>query len=356
MTDIVGHVPTAASNANASYLSILSGALNGYEALQSSEVNGFVNSLFTSSNAFRTAEAAESAAREVIRTIEVSDEAYDSLKAHLAQGHNRASWLQSRLVDTEATTPGLDAGSLAVGLQQGLAMSEAGLQPTVLVDLQEPSGRAVLKGLADDIQNTTLLGAISFGQGDVVGLDTNHGEVRVLERYFRDRLESPEDAPLRKVVAAATVIATDKGFLPPLAGKTPTEITMITDRGLMYAKVAFKVASGNLKLTDALDYMIDRTAAAVGAAVTRAAETFGASAGIKLGAMVGGLLGPAGAVAGAVIGRSVGALAGKAVGALVSKGIQVVADKAKSLVRGVVDAAGSFVSSAASRVASFFRF
>ena len=89
-------------------------------------------------------------------------------------------------------------------------------------------------------------------------------EIKCVNDFFEEPLNSPKDTSLKKVVAAAIIAGAEKGILPfDLPNKRPEAIAAIVDTGLSRAKIAYKAENGSLDLIEAVDKLIDMTAARI---------------------------------------------------------------------------------------------
>jgi phage tail tape-measure protein len=148
---------------------------------------------------------------------------------------------------------------------------------------------------------------------------------------LEDAVNSGGDDDLKKVVAAGSVLL--QKFKKPENPLSTEEITHIADSGVSAVKVAYKVGTGELDPTDAVNDIIDREAAILGTVVQTTCEKVGEKAGAVVGRVIGTLFGPVGAVAGAAIGAKIGRFAGQAVGKYIIPGIKKAANFCKSVVR-----------------------
>ena len=152
----------------------------------------------------------------------------------------------------------------------------------------------------------------------------------VLE-YFEETFDSNKDDGIKEVIATGNVI---KQKLENLKNPLSTEkITQIADGGISAAKVIYKVGTGKLDPTEAMDYIIDRSAAILGTVTKTMCEKIGEKAGAIVGECIGSIFGPVGTVIGAEIGIKVGRFAGKVVGeVMVVSAVKKVATFAKNVI------------------------
>lgn len=80
-----------------------------------------------------------------------------------------------------------------------------------------------------------------------------------------------KEEKIKKILSAAIHIAKDKNVLPfEVDDLSPEKIAELVDGGLNRAKIAYQVGIGNIDIVDAIDNLIDRQTAVVGATVDSA--------------------------------------------------------------------------------------
>jgi hypothetical protein len=285
--------------------------------------------------------------KDIDDVIESINENHNELKRAKATGKSRVQWLETKLEELIKSTDSLHLNELIKELQEGVSSSNYSMIYELFNDYIQTSTtnnelvfddmnkKAIIKNLVDHIQQNTLLASIFFDaeQKQNEKSDLNTKENRVLQSYFDSNIDDPRDKVVKKVMTTGLLITTKKGWTPFLKDKSHEEITYMVDRGLTIAKIGHKMAKGELNLIDAVDYMIDRTAAKLVSYVERTCVKAGGAIGSKLGAFVGTLFGPTGAAVGTTVGRIAGELAGQKIGQSVSKGIEKIATKAKEWTR-----------------------
>jgi hypothetical protein len=86
-------------------------------------------------------------------------------------------------------------------------------------------------------------------------------EIKCVNDFFEEPLDSPKATSLKKIVAMAIIAGSEKGILPfDLPNTNPETIAAIVDTGLTHAKISYLVAKGSLDLIEAMDKLIDMTA------------------------------------------------------------------------------------------------
>jgi hypothetical protein len=87
-------------------------------------------------------------------------------------------------------------------------------------------------------------------------------EIKCLNTFFEEPLNSLKETPLKKIFATATIAGMQKNILPfQIKDKTPEAIAATIDTGLTRAKIAYKTATGSLTPLEATDKLIDTLAA-----------------------------------------------------------------------------------------------
>jgi hypothetical protein len=168
-----------------------------------------------------------------------------------------------------------------------------------------------------------------------------HEEDTRLAAFFERPNGDARDVDVVRVVAAAALGRVPQAVLSrPLVGVMTAGI----DVGVRGMKAAVRVGLGADTLSTAVEWVVDRAAAAAAVAVEKAAEEGGAKAGAAVGGWVGSFVGAA--HRGAAVGAQLGRIAGARVGSALASGIRAFGEKAKSMVGDVVKTVGSGVAAA----------
>ena len=293
--------------------------------------------------------------KAVSSTIDLIDSNYQSLKKAKEGGKSRSTWFKEQLEETIKKNKIDKPVELITEIKKGLENSNKEIIVEIFdtkIDLSEPlknpdfsdlNKTAIVKNFQNEIKNNTLLGAITFEKSGLK-FDKEHKEIKAVKDYFQEKLDSPKDKEFKKNVTTASIIAKEKGLFKPLNNKTPEEISMIVDKGVTAAKVAYKVGSGELSPIDAVEYTIDRNVAVLNSAIIITTTRVGGEIGEKVGATIGSIFGPAGTIAGAAIGNAVGKVGGYIVGKVITTGVKRVATAVKSVVKKALGGVKSFVS------------
>lgn len=299
-------------------------------------------------------------------TIEVIAENFDDLQQSKAQGTSRTEWLKEKLDDTIHKHHIAHTEEFIGEIKDSLKESNIQIGREVFgteIDISKPlkseqykdlNKTAIVNDFQEEIKTNTLLGAVIFEQGKI-SVDETHKEIKAVKEYFFTKLDAPQDKQFKKAISTATVIAQKNQLLPKqLSDKTPAEISIIVDKGVTAAKVAYKVAQGDLSPIDAVEYTIDRNVAILNTIITETTTRIGGEVGTKVGATLGSVFGPVGTIIGAKIGRQVGKVGGYAVGQMIEKGVKTVASAVKSVASSAWSGVKSVCSSVGSWVSSWF--
>lgn len=281
----------------------------------------------------------------ISETIEVIADNFEDLQKAKAEGKSRAQWLKGKLDDTIETHKIENTEEFITEIKDSLKDSNASIGVEVFgkkIDISEPlktpkyndlNKTAIVNDFQNEIKNNTLLGAVVFEKGKIT-IDDKHKEIKAVKDYFEAKLDSPQDKTFKKAISTATVIAQEKNILPKkLSSKSPEEISMIVDKGVTAAKIAYKVGNGELSPIDAVEYTIDRNVAILNSAIVRTTTRVGGVVGGRVGAVIGSIFGPAGTVVGAAIGTVVGKVAGYVVGKVIGEGVKKVATAVKNVAK-----------------------
>jgi len=305
---------------------------------------------------------------DITNTIELVDNNYKDLKKAKEDGKTRTQWLQEKVDIVVGDLPSDDKNQLVQEIKSNLDISNNEMFKEVFnedIDLsktlpnpkyEDLNKKAIIDDLNRQLKDNTVLGAIINEDGKFE-INTKHKEIQAVKEYFEAKLDSEYDKQFKTAISVATEIAKNRDLLPPsLKDKTAEEITIIVDKGVTSAKVAYKLANGELNAIDAVEYTIDRNTAILNSAIVTATTKYGAIAGGAIGRFIGSIFGPTGTIVGTAIGTVVGKFAGNKIGEFINTGVRKVASVAKSVASSVVSGVKSTVSSLARGVASFFGF
>lgn len=174
----------------------------------------------------------------------------------------------------------------------------------------------------------TVLGEMPEQEGGTSGI--------INEKWLESSLGSADDLNLKKLAAAALIIAKEKGVISEEVVSTGITAANIAAEGISRVKTAYQVGIGQLDVYDAADQMIDMAAARLPAVADAAVEK-----GIDL-ALVAAMAYPQARPVVMLV-KSVQPLVTKVSQVAVRVGIKKVATVAKKTVRKVGEAAKSFV-------------
>jgi hypothetical protein len=180
--------------------------------------------------------------------------------------------------------------------------------------------------------------------------------IQPLKEFVESPLGDSLDDEVKKVAVLSVLKARHKGVELPFGNLSTSEISVSVDQALTFAKMAYKVATGEINIPDAINGLIDRTVATVEVIVSKNCEQVGGFIGEKVGQTIGSMLGPAGKIAVGFLGRVVGESVGKTAGDLINKGVKKLGDKAKDFIHKTYQGARVFVESGISKVKNIFGF
>ena len=177
----------------------------------------------------------------------------------------------------------------------------------------------------------SALQGVAIGVGMSVAQKLWEGEDIEADELVETAVTTGADFGVKAAAAGALKTASEKGLLGIFSKGTPAStFTNIAFIGIENAKIAGKVASGELDAMEGVDQMSQTTVSCV-------AGIAASGKGTAIGAAIGTVLGPIGTAVGGFIGGTVGYVAGSKVGSLIMKGAKVIRDKAVKVVHTVVD-------------------
>lgn len=300
-------------------------------------------------------------------TIDLINDNYQDLKLAKQNGKTRTQWLRDK-IDLKIENSSAEIKNLFIKeIKDSLDESNKEIGITLFgedIKLSKPftsnrydelNKQIIINDFQEQIKNNTILGSIVDENG-LIKIDIKHKEIQAVKEYYEEKLDSNYDKAFKTAVSVVVDIAKNKDLLPPsFKDKTPEDIAMIVDKGLTSAKVAYKVANGELNTMDAVEYMIDRNTAILNSIIVTTTTKHGGLIGGKIGATIGSIFGPAGIVAGTAIGTVVGKYAGHKVGEFINEGVRKVANVAKSVAKDIGSKISSGASSALNKLTSWFK-
>ena len=332
---------------------IIIDALNQYSNTELS-VDDFLYQLLDESKAYSSDAEIKDSITKISDTLTAISEAYQDIQRYKAKGASTKEWLQHQLEQTIQHLPqdqqndiiiaiktALNDGNQQLFQQLGNLENPVDLVASLVSNQFEDINKTLcVDNLQQEIQLNALLNALTLDK--IQTDDTIPNDCKAAIDYFVAPLDDETDTNFKKVVVASVEIAKKKNLLPDSVANASTEqITAIIDNGVTSAKVAYKVANAELDPIEAIEHLIDKTAARVKTVMTETCKNAGGNIGASIGSALGGLINPAAAVLGAKVGRVVGNVAGQKIAEVVNKGVNMVASAAKSVTRIVCESVKS---------------
>jgi hypothetical protein len=218
--------------------------------------------------------------------------------------------------------------------------------------------------LLGEVQNNSLLTAISCGQqieSLVNNFNTSDENVsEVAKNCFEGELGNDSELMAKKLATCGVIVADNEIPIEALDGMDAPQIAVVVDMGVTIAKVGYKLAQGKMQLTKAVEYIYDRSVAAIGVVTETVLKLQSQLVGTRVGAVIGSVLGPVETMVGAMGGAIVGRLAGNKIAQGIKTGIVKIGKFAKESVVKAVNKAkeaaqkvGKEVTKAATKVKEF---
>ncbi|MBF0228239.1 MAG: hypothetical protein HQK63_01385 [Desulfamplus sp.] len=310
---------------------IIGEILQTYDNLQDkSDIEGFVKSQLREYGTYTNDADLDTAAQEICSTIDNIDSSFKDLQGCKKIGQSTNKWLEKQLNKVVNKLPESEQAKF-----------------TESFDFKGLNKAAVAKNFQEDIREFTLLNLVDDHSTEIIPKTDDKLKQPALSSvkdFFKAPLDSAEDLNIKKAVAAATVIAKEKGFIKSFETSSNEEIAATVDYGLTGVKAAYKVGTGEMKAIDAIDYMVDKSVAVVATVVKSAVEKGVALACEAVGIVVGNYFkNPIAVEAARQIGKAVGERAGKSAGEIVQKGIKMVGEQAKKVVKGLITGGKKFI-------------
>ena len=181
---------------------------------------------------------------------------------------------------------------------------------------------------------TAALKGAALGVGMDMAQKVWNGEKIEANEEIEIALKTGADFGIKAAVTGALKVASEKGVVKVLKGKSPNAIANIAHVGIENVKIAVKVAKGELTVKEGMNECEMTTVSVVGGLA-------GMAKGTEIGAGIGSLLGPVGAAVGGFVGGTVGYMAGSKVGETAVKGTRKIRNSAKEKIKFVVGKASS---------------
>ncbi len=182
----------------------------------------------------------------------------------------------------------------------------------IAIGIGKQSGQAAIMGAA-----------VSVGI-DVAQKAWNGEEIKG-EELVETAIISGADIGIKTVAAGALKVAAEKGVISLIPKGTPAgTIASIVHITVENAKIAYKIATGELTITEGSEKMEQTTVATVSGIAC-------AAKGAIMGAYIGMVLGPIGTAVGSFVGGSIAYMAGSKIGEAVVKGMQKVRGEVREI-------------------------
>lgn len=174
------------------------------------------------------------------------------------------------------------------------------------LDLNQCNTKQIAMNLGKQVGGAALQGA-AIGAGMDIARKVWNGEKIEASEEIEIALKSGADVGVKAVVTAALKVGAEKGVVKVLEGTPAGTIANIAHIAVENAKIAIKVAKGEMTVKEGMNESEMTTVSVVGGLA-------GAAKGAAVGAEIGTLLGPAGTAVGGFIGGTVGYMAGSKIG------------------------------------------
>ena len=217
--------------------------------------------------------------------------------------------------------------------------------------------------------------SVAMTTATMIGSSLINGEEVDGKKIAKKAIVSGASTTAKTAATAAVTVAMEKGLVPSVTVvsegakhvlRSPVPSIVLTSAqaasvaagvvsiGIEGASTAYKVATGEMSVSEAVDAMQDSVASTVGGLVCASLG------GAAVGAMLGFVFGPFGSAVGGFVGAVVGGIAGSYVCRKVSEGVRAVNKTVTETVKSIASAAWegvkSVASSIGSAISSFFSF
>lgn len=308
--------------------------------------------------------------QEIVGIVEDINETMDRIEQnvkeiaqHKSMGYAVSKWIEDKIDALQTQYAKEDSGEIpqlldAIISEENNHLLKAFLpllegQETKTLDsykFEDLNRKAVSNKLLEAFRQNTALSLISANSAFTYDEDI----LNPLKDFVESKINDPADVIVKKVAATAAIKAAKLGYIKPLEGVLASAVTSIVDDALTRMKIGFKISNGEINIPDAVDVLIDRTAARVEAVVSHTCRKAGGFVGERVGQVLGSAFGPAGAAAGGIIGRVVGEYVGYEVGNKINAGIEKVSAAAKQICRDIYGTGKEMVSNAWGRLKGSF--
>lgn len=115
------------------------------------------------------------------------------------------------------------------------------------------------ESITDNISSYTIIRSVLFDEAEFEEVPTSQ-PMQCMQDFLAAEINGDKDLAMKKLFAAGVALANDSGVLP-LPDATPEMISTIADETLTRAKLAYKVATGEIQIEDVTDALIDNATA-----------------------------------------------------------------------------------------------
>jgi hypothetical protein len=308
-----------------------------------------------------------------LNTIDSLESYHRDLIDAQKKGKSKLNWLKANIKALTHINDVRKIGEIVQSIQAELAKSNNQHLSSLLAENVEVfpempereftgiNEQIAVQALLGEVQNNSLLTAISCGQqieSLVDHFNTNDENVSELAKNcFEGELGNNSELVAKKLVTCGVIVADNEFPIEALDGMDAPQIGILVDMGVTLAKVGYKLAQGKMQLTKAMEYIYDRSVAAIGVVTEKVVQLQSQFMGTQVGTIIGSVFGPVGTMIGAIGGAVVGRLAGSKIAQGIKTGIVKIGQFAKESVVKVVDTikeVGKEVKKAAKKVKEFF--
>ncbi len=307
----------------------------------------FIINEFKRQNVFEDDNEMVAATNEIENTIDEIDFNFMQISDYKKRGIPTSKWIEDKIgaiiqecsiKDIEALVKNIHTGLHDANndiLASLINSKNATNTENILVDCSfEGINKSVLaRHFYDGISDNTFLTFACGGWAAYSSEKVGEYFSKPLSDYIECDLDNPNDKSIKKVVTCSTITCAKKGYIKFGTNKSAVETSLLVDRCLTTLKVSYKVSKEEISIPDAFDYIADRTAAGVGAAIEHVCVRAVGYIGEKVGEFLGSYLGSSGEYVLSAVGRAVGETVGKKVGEKLGEGCSKLVRKASEWVK-----------------------
>lgn len=281
------------------------------------------------------------------------EENHHTLLHHKSKGMSTSTWLHQQLAVYEEEDSNFLTELLITILQDMDIETQKGT-----FGLTSQSGKtgskSAVRSLFEAITLQTNLQIVSFEQFQKDVPNIVKSEIRAIQEAIKSNLGDPFDVPTKEFITLSMLKVQETSMDETLQSYRASQIASIVDSSYTILKVGYHLANGSVRMSDAMEYIVDRTASRLEALVHSTCKRASEKTGAFVGRIIGSAFGPAGVLLGKFVGTAIGGMIGEKMSNMISSGIHKIAPIVKEKINQGLEMVGGMIDTGVTKIKNFF--